>query len=54
MHNRKAITNEMASRYQKATKSIKGQIPKELIEFTGQSSPDQVIDLESNITFFWH
>jgi len=37
MHERKAITNELAVRYQKATKTIRGQILKEFIHLTGYS-----------------
>jgi len=37
MHERKAITNELADRYRKATKTIRGQILKEFVQLTGYS-----------------
>jgi hypothetical protein len=37
MHERKAITNELSGRYQKATKTAKGQILTQFIQLTGYS-----------------
>ncbi len=37
MHERKAITNELAERYQRSTKTVRGQILKEFIQLTGYS-----------------